>query len=187
MNPPLLSSDDITALLAGQPITDGAPWAGGDSAAIDAHLLDACRAIEQALGARSRIEWDDYGSGYASFVDAWFYLPQPGHEADVDQAHTGLVVLFSRLSHYVVMMEGHKRWHGQGSSSYMPSFDMVDGLKDAAVIRMAEVAQAELARRGFVRIHRAAISAALPDDLQVRTNLSDPPYTQFDALFHWED
>lgn len=187
MNTPLLSDDDITALLAGRPITHQAPWASGDSAAIDAHLLEACQAIEQALGARSRIVWDDYGSGHASFVDAWFYRAPYGIEEKDEQAHTGLVVLFSRLSHRYVFMEGDKSWHAEGSSSYLPGFDLVDRLEADSVVRMAELAQEVLARRGFVRASRAGLGAPLADGLEVPTILGDPPFTQFDALFYWAD
>jgi len=187
MNTPLLSDDDVTALLAGLPITQVPPWAGGDAAAIDAHLAHACNALEQALGARSRIVWDDYGSGYASFVDAWFYLAPAGADADAEQSCTGLVVLFSRLSPWYVFMQGDKGWNAQGGSSYLPSFDMVDRFETAGVIGMAGLAQDVLAQRGFVRACRAGLSAPLPIGQEVPTILGDPPYTQFDALFHWAD
>lgn len=178
----LLTDADIADLLAGRPITTLAPWADADADAIDAHLADACAALEQALGARSRIVWDDYGSGYASFVDAWFTLAPPQAASG-----TGLVVLFSRLSPCYVLMEGDKSWNADGGSSYLPCFEMVDRFASAGVTRMAQAAQDVLDRRGFVRATAAALSAPLAPGLAVPTILASGGLTQFDALFHWED
>ncbi len=36
-------------------------------------------------------------------------------------------------------------------------------------------------------LHRQDLAVALPEALQVPTILTDLPFRQFDALFHWED
>lgn len=57
--------------------------------------------IEREPRLRSRVEWNHYGSGYASFIEAWFY-PADGRASlppfrAGDERHVGLVVLLSRL------------------------------------------------------------------------------------------
>ena len=63
--------------------------------------------IEREHGLRARVEWGHYGSGYASFIEAWFYPADgrarlPPLQAG-DERHAGLVVLLSRLSRYCVL------------------------------------------------------------------------------------
>jgi hypothetical protein len=40
---------------------------------------------------------------------------------------------------------------------------------------------------GFIRAVRKQLSEPLPSNLRVPTILTDRGFTQFDALFYWED
>jgi hypothetical protein len=187
----LLSRAQIDRLLLQQPISELHPWVSADDRVVEGHLKAACAAVARVTRTESKIDWGHYGSGYASFVDAWFYEPTAefgvknpiryGHE------HVGLVVLLSRLSPCIAFMEGEKHWHAHGGSSYMPAFDMLDDLKNGGVLRLAQQIQPILEHHGLVRVHRAELSEALPAGIRVPTNLADRGYTQFDALFYWED
>jgi hypothetical protein len=159
---------------------------------IEDHLKGACAAVTRATGSESRVEWGHYGSGYASFVDAWFYKTTP--DFDVKQpirhyeGHIGLVVLLSRLSPYFAFMESEKHWHAHGgSSSYLPAFAMLDKLETKGVSLLARQVQPVLESCGFVRALREQLCEPLPSGLQVPTILADGGFTQFDALFYWED
>jgi hypothetical protein len=189
--PPLLSRRDMESLLSQQAISERHPWVTNNVRLIEAHLGDACAAVTRATRSESRIEWRHYGSGYASFVDAWFYkttsdfnVKQPIHHGE---GHTGLVVLLSRLSPYFVFMEGEKRWHARGGSSYLPEFAMLDKLDTESVSLLARQVQPVLESFGLIRAVRDQLSEPLSSGLRVPTILTDGGFTQFDALFYWED
>jgi hypothetical protein len=187
----LLTSIEVERLLQGKSISDREPWAAECLGQVDDYLRRVCDEISESTGAASKVEWDHYGSGYASFVDAWFYKDTPdfdvrepmrhGHE------HTGLVVLLSRLSPFVVFMEGERRWHGHGASSYLPALEAVDQLETPAVATLALQVELVLQRHGLVRAKKSRLDSALDPGLRVPTILTDGPFTQFDALFYWED
>ena len=107
--PPLLSHREMASLLSQQTISERHPWVTNDVRLIEAHLRDACAAVTRATRSESRVEWGHYGSGYASFVDAWFYKTTSDFNAKQPirhgEGHTGLVVLLSRLSPYFVFVE----------------------------------------------------------------------------------
>ena len=188
---PRLSPADVARLLSLQTITDLHPWVTGDSNSIEGHLKGACAAVVRSTRCESKVEWDHYGSGYASYIDAWFYKTTPEFNVKRPlrhgEEHTGLVVLLSRLSPYFVFMEGEKRWHAKGASSYLPEFDMLDRLETPAVALLARHVQLVLESLGLIRVLRAQLEEPLNTGIHVPTNLADRGFTQFDALFHWED
>lgn len=139
--PPLLSRGEIERLLSQQTRSELHPWVTNDERLIEAYLKGACAAVTRATRSEARVEWGHYGSGYASFVDAWLYKTTPDfnvkHPIRHGEGHIGLVVLLSRLSPYFVFMQGEKRWHASGGSSYLPEFDMLDKLEAKSVLLLA--------------------------------------------------
>ncbi|WP_074577540.1 hypothetical protein [Polaromonas sp. JS666] len=188
---PILSRSELEKLLVQQCISEQHPWSTGDEHLIEGHLKTACESVVRETRAESKIEWGHYGSGYASFVDAWFYKTSPDfdvkHPIRHGEEHTGLVVLLSRLSPFFVFMEGEKHWHAKGASSYLPAFDMLDKIESKGASSLAEQVQAILERHGLVRVVREQLTEPLPPDLEVPTILADRGFTHFDALFYWED
>jgi hypothetical protein len=188
---PLLSHREIESLLSQHAISERHPWVTNDVGLIEAHLREACAVVTRATRSESRVEWRHYGSGYASFIDAWFY--KATSDFDVKQpirhvkGYTGLVILLSRLSPYFVFMEGEKRWHTHGGTSYLPEFAMLDKLEAKGVSLLARQAQLVLESRGLIRAFREQLTEPLPSGLRVPTILTDRGFTQFDALFYWED
>jgi hypothetical protein len=188
---PLLDAAQIHRLLLQQSISDQHPWVTNDSRTIEGHFKHVCAAIVRATGAKSRIAWSHYGSGYASFVDAWFYKAtsefNPRQPVEDGEGYTGLVVLLSRLSPYFVFMEEEQSWTARGGARYLPQFDMLDRLRSQGVIELARQVQPVLESHGLIRALRTGLSTPLPDGMRVPTVLTDRGFTQFDALFHWED
>jgi hypothetical protein len=186
-----LAPEDIGNLLSQTCISTAHPWCTNDEVQIDAFYRNICSEIAQSTGTSTRIEWNHYGSGYASFVDAWFYKPLPEFYvpelAGDGKAYAGVAVLLSRLSPYFVLMQGEKQWHDRGGSSYMPCIELVDNFSRAVVEALAEEIQALLQEHGLRRLRRDDVSLPLPDGTAVPTILSDEPFTVFDAVFHWED
>ncbi|UOQ91013.1 hypothetical protein MUN74_09025 [Agromyces endophyticus] len=187
----MFSPGQIRDLIDGRPIVDGFAYGKSDEAAVDALHRNVCRAIERQTSTLSRIVWDDYGSGYASFVDAWFYREESGWAGPAisgAQSWQGLAVLLSRLSPYFVFLEGHKSWDERGGSSYMPSFGDIDRLSSPAVAALAGQVQAVLEQHGLIRLHATDLSAPLDPSIRVPSLFSAPgTYLEYDALFYWED
>lgn len=187
----LLSPPQIDALLSQRSISDLYPWNTDDEKVIDGFYKGVCAAVSRVTGALSRIEWDHCGSGYESYIDAWFYKVSP--EFNVDKPvhhgseHKGLVLLLSCLSPYFVFMEGEKTWHAHGGSSYLPEFGMVDHLPSQGVAALADQVQPVLESYGLIRVSREDLMESLPSTLHVPTILIDGGFSQFDALFYWED
>jgi hypothetical protein len=188
---PLFSPTQLGQLLSHRSISPERPWCTDDEKQVDAFYRGVCDHLMRATGASARIEWDHYGSGYASFVDAWFYKPVPEfsvpNPASRGEEYFGLVVLLSRLGPYFVFMQGHKHWHGRGGSSYLPALPSVDEMPCPGVRSLALQVQPLLEGYGLQRLLRSDLSTPLAADTRVPTILGDAPYTEFDALFHWED
>ena len=115
------------------------------------------------LDVDSRTELDHYGSGYASFVDAWFFRRD-----------------------WSFRRPGGRHEHFTGSS-YLPSFDNVDAFRTPAVRTLARQVEDWLEPRGYGRLEKADLAGYLPEGVVVPTILEDAPFRDFDALFHWED
>ncbi|MEL7974776.1 hypothetical protein AAG589_02840 [Isoptericola sp. F-RaC21] len=187
----MFTPEQVRDLVEGRPVVDDFAYGRSDEAAVRALHRTVCREVERRTGTRSRIAWDHYGSGYASFVDAWFFRDEPGwagRKAGGDRSWQGLTVLLSRLSPYVVFLEGNRSWGERTGSADMPTFAGVDRLTTPAVAEIAPQVQAVVERHGLVRLHASDLGTPLAPDVQVPTLLSDPgSYREFDALFHWED
>ena len=191
----MFSPQEVDHLLDGRPITERFPWKEGESQ-VENQIRAAVAKIERRLRLLHRIEWEHYGSGYASFVDAWFYRAEPSWRAGFVQNqlgpqegdYHGLAVLFSRLSPYFVMLHGTKYWRDDRSGGgYLPCFGDTDQFRCEEVAKMAEPVQRILEEFGWVRLFRSELESPLPPEVEVPTILGDPPFREWDALFHWED
>lgn len=108
------------------------PWLNVemDSKEVENHVKNVIAQLRRKLSVKGKTQYDDYGSGYASFFDCWLYRETTEFRLSVDREHyVGLVVLFSRLSNYFVILEGDKSWDETTSGSYMPHFELVDVLE----------------------------------------------------------
>jgi hypothetical protein len=139
----------------------------------------------------SRIEWESYGQGYASYVDAWFYQDKPEFQLPAltkgEMRFTGPYVLLCRDAPYFVMGEGAKSWTAKGGSSYLPGFSSIDEFSTRAVRDLSEKLSAFLAEHGLVRLRKSDVAEELPEDLHFDTNLADGKHRLYDALFFWYD
>ncbi|MFC1643275.1 hypothetical protein ACFL5O_11435, partial [Myxococcota bacterium] len=66
-------------------------------------------------------------------------------------------------------------------------FEGVDALTTEAVVTLSHQVEEWLEGQGHVRLRKAALDRLLPEGVAVPTILTDGPYREFDALFHWED
>lgn len=186
----LLTPAQLQQLLNQQCISDQHPWCTNDSKIIEKFYVRVCADVERKSRVKSSIEWNHYGSGYASYIDAWFFRNTPDFEDSTSvnvKLYSGLSVLFSRLSHYFVFLEGSKFGRDQSSGYFLPEFNSVDALRTSAVINLAKEIQPILENYGLRRLSRQDLSALLPSGTVIDTNLSSRAYREFDALFNWMD
>jgi hypothetical protein len=187
---PLLSPQQVDLLVGEKTISDRYPWSTQDGELIESFLREVCKEVSRAVDLESRCEWNHYGSGYASFVEAWFYKQNADFEDDFPEeedggAYIGLTVLLSRLSPYFVFLQASKGWNKHSYRGSLPNFLGVDQLTSPHVARLADIVQPILEGKGLVR----AFQSQLRDEIDtcVPTILKDAPFIQFDALFYWED
>ena len=123
---PFFSAAEVSRLVQGQPVGEPLPFDPADDLSIRCCYEGLIKQIETTQHLHARVEWNHYGSGYASFIEAWFYpednrtsLP-PFHTGN--KRHVGLVVLFSRLSRYFVLGQDERSWSADGSSGPAAAF-----------------------------------------------------------------
>ncbi|MFM9942032.1 MAG: hypothetical protein ACKVP7_21315 [Hyphomicrobiaceae bacterium] len=154
-------------------------------------LPSLIKSIEHKKRLLGRHEFDSYGQGAASFIDAWFYRETAAFRvagtAANEQSYNGLFVLFSLVGPYVVMGEGAKSWGKRGGIGYMPSFSMVNQFKRQAVASLATGIEPLIETTGLVRLNKPDLAARLPFEHEVETNLAEGHQRLFDALFFWID
>lgn len=188
---PLFTREQLETLLSEQSITPLHPWASNDEEEVTRFYRGVCEHLARALGAEVQIMADHYGSGTASFVDAWFYRTTPDFVPDPPprsgESYVGLAVILSRFAPYYVLMQGEKSWYEGGAGLYQPYYDAVDRFSRDAVSGFIPEAESILHGYGLQRLHREELGNHIPPELQVPTILGEPPYTEFDALFYWED
>jgi hypothetical protein len=185
-----VTPDELGKLLSATPISDREPWCNGHGA-IDAWYRELCDLILRQTASQARIAWDCYGCGYASFVDAWFYRPTREFRLKGPYRRTeyycGLVVLLCRLAPVYALAEGDKFWDAKGSGGYLPSFESLDDIRTPAVRELAAQVGPILDAAGLKRMRQADLSAPLPPETRIDTNLGDEPFRAFDAYFYWYD
>ncbi|MGH1347591.1 MAG: hypothetical protein ACRBN8_38900 [Nannocystales bacterium] len=180
--------DIVARLLATHQPPLRPPWSPRDEVAVEAELRSVVRSLAADLRAELRAEFDHYGSGYASFIDAWFYRRESSFQRKPHAAHfTGLAVLLSRLAPVYCFLEGEKSWAPTGAASYLPTFESVDVLETDAVANLSHQVELRLERWGYNRLRTSDLAGLLTRGVAVPTLLSNGPYREFDALFHWED
>jgi hypothetical protein len=184
----MFNDEQLASLIHEEPIQTGLPFDPRDDKSIRRFYEPLVRKIEMDGGLSSRVEWNHYGSGYASFIDAWFYPADGRSRVSFRNEHyVGLFVLLSRLSRYFVIGQGEKTWSRDGGSSYMPSFDSIDTVDHPALAGHVIPVASILTDAGMVRMKRDDLSQLLPERFGIPGILSSPPFRHFDALFHWED
>lgn len=182
-----LSESQIDDLIRQRSISGEWPWTTNDESVIDKFIDDIIADIRRKACVQDKTAFDHYGSGYASYVDCWIYRPNDEFRLHAGDNYCGLVVLFSRLSEYYVLGEGAKCWKGATTSSYLPSFELVDQIEHPAVVELERLVSPVLSSRGLCRLRTSDLFSPLPSGVRVPTILADPPLRHFDALFYWED
>ncbi|ABC29608.1 hypothetical protein HCH_02830 [Hahella chejuensis KCTC 2396] len=180
----MFTDQQIHLLHNQQPITDEPPWSGGDERAIDGFYKFIFARVSQLTMAKVHAEWEHYGSGYASFIDACFHKDKAHLHGQIEPEQRRLQVLFSRLSPYFVMLETEAPLSG---FKLLPSFSGLDQLSGPDILNLAQAVQPVLEDFGLVRLYQSDLETTLSRKVKVPTVLNEGACREFDALFYWED
>lgn len=183
----ILDNSQIGSLLSQRAITNRWPWSTNNEETIDNHWKSIVSEVCHSFQMKHKSEFGHYGSGYASFVDTWFYRETDEFRFDSGNCFIGLVALFSRLSDYYVVGQGQKTWHEKGGSSYLPDYEFVDRINQKPIVSIVDEVCSVLDKQNLKRLKKDELSPLIDPAFQVPTILSDPPYRYFDAIFYWED
>jgi hypothetical protein len=96
-------------------------------------------------------------------------------------------VYLCKLAPVAVMgaMQKTKSKHG-GSGSFLRSEDL-NAMPEGDWAAFADEIRNMLEQHGFEILEARELKKPLPLIAEIETNLGDPPYTIFDAIFHWMD
>jgi len=182
-----LSNDEIASLVRCEELIRFPP-VRKSTPELESFYISLAKEITRLNGCGEKTEWNHYGSGYASFIDAWFYFPDGRARGALEgEHHHGIYVLLSRQSCFYVVGQGEKTWRSDGGSSYLPGLDSVDSVEHPALLPLERQIDQLLTASGLKRLRRAEMEPTIGGEHKVPTILSDVPFTQFDALFFWED
>jgi len=170
-------------------ISDQEPWCSDDEEKVEAFYRKVVGYTTGRGNFLSKTEWEDYGSGFASYYDSWFYRENDEHRIkDIDgEGYMGVWVLLSKFSPYYVMGEGSKNWHREGGGSYMPWHAGVDEFTCELTKDVSIELEALLSVFQLQRLSKEDLSEKLDPSVKVQTVLGDRSLRHFDALFYWED
>lgn len=185
----LLTADNLRRLLQRKQIGEQPPWrekfgAKGRSrtfAAIDRLKSQGSLTVEEQL--------DAYGGGYASFVDVFVYprdgltaTVRPGGHREIRGIRTYLAV------NAPVAVYGASSVTRHATGSVWSCLDPDSLYRVAEGLHKTEQQVREgLTSSGFFLLPRSLAQRPLPFEAELNTNLGEPPYRVFDALFHWFD
>ncbi|MEV5493857.1 hypothetical protein AB0M50_00490 [Nonomuraea fuscirosea] len=174
-----------------QPASTAGAWAGG-AASVEGFLRRVVADLDRMPALRvHHAEFGNYGSGYASYVDV-FVTRRDGSACRSANGWTeveGLPLALCRLAPVAVLFTPGSQSSGPdgAGSRGLPQLPLV--ADDAPPGWAAEYRQIRqvLDRHDLGLLDARLLGLPLERGLQVDTVLGDPPYTVFDAWFHWAD
>jgi hypothetical protein len=163
-------------------------------AAVEGYL----KQITAAIGRLPDVVVEDadfghYGSGYASYAEI-FVTARDGSLRNERSNGTvevqGMFLLLCRLAPLACLIPScHRSRSANGSgASDLPSADAATRTTSQRWEQIAHQQITEtLTLHGFSLLKPETLSRPISPDLIIDTNLAEPPYTVFDAWFHWMD
>ena len=184
-----ISDEILERVIAGKPVGDVAPYKNGSSNMIEAHLKDTVQVLKQSSRIQVELEQDAYGSGYASYFDV-FCFKTGGRSSRIEAGATitdGITVYLCKLAPVAVMGAMTKtKSKNSASSSLLDATTINTQPKGDWVDVVAEI-RMKLEQQNFVMLEPEVLRKEIPFTAEIETNLGDPPFKIFDALFHWYD
>jgi hypothetical protein len=188
MSSSVFNEETIDSLLARKPIVKMSPWVSQNDYEIEEFYKKIITEITVKFSLLDETEYDNYGSGYGSYIDCFLYRKDDNFRFGNGESFNGLNILLSRLSNYYALGSTWHSWRGKHKASgSMPHLDSIDNFKETPIIELVNPVSSVLEKYGLVRLEKQQLSELLHPGKFVPTILSDPPWYYFDALFYWED
>jgi hypothetical protein len=183
-----ITNEILEQIIAGKPVGNHEAYKNGSHNKIKGHIKATIHDLGQSRIIALEIQ-DSYGSGYASYVDVFCYKKDRS-SSQVKSGTTyisGIAIYLCKLAPVVVMGSmGISRGPNGGTFGFLRAEDVGtfppgDWLKVETEIRQ------KLERHGFEILKPRELKKPLPFTAHIETNFGDPPFTIFDAFFHWMD
>ena len=183
-----ITDEILEQVIAGNPVGDYEAYKRGSHNSIKGHIKATIHDLEQSKNIVLEME-DSYGSGYASYVDVFCYKTA-GRSSRVKSGTTyidGMTIYLCKLAPVAIMGAMEKtRSKNSGSSSFLHPEDLNIFPPGNWTELDIEIRQ-KLERHGFEILGPRELKKNIPFAAEIETNLGNPPYTVFDAFFHWMD
>jgi hypothetical protein len=182
------SHEILERVIAGKPVGEHEAYRNGSHNKIKGHIKATVHDLEQSKNIVLETE-DSYGSGYASYVDVFCYKPN-GQSSIKTPAHTlihGITIYLCKLAPVAVMGAMEKTRHSSGGSSSFLHAEDLNTFPPGNWLEIHTELRHKLERNGFEILEPQELKKPLPFTAKIDTNIGDPPYTIFDAFFHWMD
>jgi hypothetical protein len=183
-----ITNELLRSVIAGKPVGDHEAYKNGSKNAIKGHIKATVHDLEQSKNLVIETE-DSYGSGYASYIDV-FCCKSGGRLSTTESGRTtidGIAIYLCKLAPVAVMGAMEKtRSKGSGSYGFLHAEDLNTFPPGNWLEVDIEIRQ-KLEKHGFEILGPRELKKTMPFTARIDTNIGDPPYTIFDAFFHWMD
>ena len=166
------------------------PYNGGSDEDIEAHLYDVVADLETSSLISVEADFNSYGSGYASFVDVFCFKKDGSSRKRFlgsGEKTTGIQVYISRLAAVAAYGAEERTRHPHGGSSSLLSYDSAGTTPPGNWQAVLQEIAAKLQSNRIEIADGATLNRLLPFQVDIETNLGEPPYRVFDLLFYWFD
>jgi hypothetical protein len=184
-----LSKSILRQIIAGHPVGEAWPYHGGSDGDVETYLEACVEDINTSERIIAGAHFNHYGSGYASFVDVFCYRTDNSSTIEYGTVteYRGITLYLCRLAPIAVYGKNTRTIGPRVSSASFLSAENVGTVPDHSWDGIIQDIQAKLINRGLSILDQLTARQPLSFDASISTNLSDPPYRVFDALFYWED
>jgi hypothetical protein len=185
----LLSPENIRRMINSESVGDIWPYAGGTKLEIESHIKSVVATLKRIRGLAWEANFNHYGSGYASYVDA-FARRRDDHgvqrQNDVLKI-MGLRLYISRVAPISCMGRAEVTDLGAGGGFNFLEPNDLDTLPDDSWFDYVRAIRQALVDSGYEIFAPGLAQRPLPFQAKIPTILSDSPHRFFDAAFFWED
>lgn len=182
------TTEILERVIAGKPVGEHEAYKNGSDNKIKGHIKATIHDLEQSRIIALETQ-DSYGSGYASYIDVFCYKKDRS-SSQVKSGTTyvaGIGIYLCKLAPVAVMgSTAQSQGPNGGTFGFLRSEDL-GTLPLGDWIKINNQIRQKLEKHGFEILDPRELKKPLPFTAEIETNFGDPPYTIFDAFFHWMD
>jgi hypothetical protein len=183
-----ITNEILERVIAGKPVGEHEAYRNGSHNKIKGHIKATIHDLEQSRIIALETQ-DSYGSGYASYVDVFCYKKDRS-SSQVKSGTTyiaGIGIYLCKLAPVAVMgSTGQSQSPNGGTFGFLRAEDLGTFPPGDWTKINTEIRQ-KLERYGIEILEPQELIKPLTFTAKIETNFGDPPYTIFDAFFHWMD